>query len=407
MTVGNTLDDFRVVTPSASGNGLVGTLYQKTWSGTDYAKSETLEPTSTRGLLNYMVRVNRKEMEMVQEIALPPLPKRPPKRARTEEHPYSMSLRSAYYAIYPARGNPYQSFTPNRYGFDVYMYEPYFLNKWDTNDDLKLIGKLREAVAGSDFNLGVALGESKEAMAMVLDSALRIRQAYTAARQGRFDRARNFLVSGTARKGLGKQETASNWLQLQYGWLPLLNDAKAGAEFLAHQHSYPLQEIVRVARKKEVTVVTNNFGYDFGSKNGYVLKSIKAILKEKDVVALAGLKDPLSIAWELVPYSFVIDWFIPIGSYLSARGLNQSLTGTFVTTTKEYYSGQGIVGLMTEYGPAETQDPASSVRDKVVRLNRVVSTSLDVPMPSVKPLSKVASWQHLTNAVALLVNLKK
>jgi hypothetical protein len=28
-----------------------------------------------------------------------------------------------------------------------------------------------------------------------------------------------------------------------------------------------------------------------------------------------GLTNPLNVAWELVPFSFVVDWFIPIGSF--------------------------------------------------------------------------------------------
>jgi hypothetical protein len=32
----------------------------------------------------------------------------------------------------------------------------------------------------------------------------------------------------------------------------------------------------------------------------------------------AGLINPLDIAWELVPWSFAIDWFVPIGNTLKA-----------------------------------------------------------------------------------------
>ena len=31
-----------------------------------------------------------------------------------------------------------------------------------------------------------------------------------------------------------------------------------------------------------------------------------------------GLLNPVSLAWELVPWSFVVDWVLPIGSVLSA-----------------------------------------------------------------------------------------
>jgi hypothetical protein len=41
--------------------------------------------------------------------------------------------------------------------------------------------------------------------------------------------------------------------------------------------------------------------------------------------------------------------------------------------------------------------------ERNIVVTRTVSTSLDVPLPSWKPLSQVASWKHCANAVALLV----
>lgn len=402
MTTGNYVSDGRSTVPTVSGNGKVGPYFSKVWSGVDYPRSDKLQPAPKRTPLVYKARVGRKETELVQEIALPPIPNEP--RRATVEHPYTMSLEDSRYQIFETRANAFQDYTPTRYGYDVYMYPPAFTGLWDANDDLKLLGKLREKVAGSEFNLGVALGESKEALGMILDTARRIRSAYTAVRRGRFDAARNFLVSGTVREGIGRRTTASNWLQLQYGWLPLLNDAEAGAQFLAHYFSIPLQQVVRVSREKKVNVVTNGTGYKFTNSDGYQAKYLKAILKEKDVVALAGLKDPLSVAWELVPYSFVIDWFIPIGNYLSARGLAQSLTGTFVTTSVSNYVGRGISSNRPQ---GSAKSPADKVFHRSVTMTRTVGSSLGVKLPVAKSLASAASWQHTVNAIALLVNLKK
>lgn len=37
-----------------------------------------------------------------------------------------------------------------------------------------------------------------------------------------------------------------------------------------------------------------------------------------DLPGRFGLLNPLEVIWELVPLSFVADWFLPIGDYLSA-----------------------------------------------------------------------------------------
>jgi len=42
-----------------------------------------------------------------------------------------------------------------------------------------------------------------------------------------------------------------------------------------------------------------------------------------------GLANPLSIAWELVPWSFVVDWVLPVGEFLDA------CTATFGLTFKD------------------------------------------------------------------------
>jgi hypothetical protein len=40
--------------------------------------------------------------------------------------------------------------------------------------------------------------------------------------------------------------------------------------------------------------------------------------KAADLPGLFGLVNPFEVAWEIVPFSFVADWFLPIGRYLSA-----------------------------------------------------------------------------------------
>jgi hypothetical protein len=49
------------------------------------------------------------------------------------------------------------------------------------------------------------------------------------------------------------------------------------------------------------------------------------------------LSNPAALAWELVPYSFVVDWMIPVGDYLSSLDAVNGLTfrrGTLSRSTK-------------------------------------------------------------------------
>lgn len=301
---------------------------------------------------------------------------------------------------------------------------------FNSNDDIKLVNRLSEKVRGSDFNLSVFLGESKQMLDMVGSSALRISQAFEHAKKRDFEAAANVLARGyahdsKARKRLvsfrplkgGRGDTvASNWLELQYGWIPLLSDAKSAAEQLAHRLEVPF-------RTRVVSSVTaslpgsywdeQNLSFKWTAGRSLSQKRIIAYFEESQqetIPQLSGLLDPELVLWERLPYSFVADWFAPIGGYLQARGFARRLTGTFITTTKkEKYLGgcvmkKPFIGTYQGSPVYATYDyNCGGYYKREVSLTRVVSTSLSVPdLPQVKPLAKIASWQHCANALALL-----
>jgi len=168
-----------------------------------------------------------------------------------------------------------------------------------------------------------------------------------------------------------------------------------GAAFLAHHLNTPLQHVVKVRR----SVKQVGFQPDWLHSSNRVTVNLKAILREVDVPQLAGLQDPASVAWELLPWSFVVDWFIPIGNWLECRGLASSLTGTFVISTKNI----GECRHFKKGGSYPMESPMEY--RKILTFDREISTSLSVPVPSLKPLGKALSWRHCENAVALLVGI--
>jgi len=278
-----------------------------------------------------------------------------------------------------------------------------FTSNWSANDDLALLGKLRERVAGSSFNAAVSLAEGHQSLRLIADSAVKLAKSLKYVQQGRYDKAWS-AVAGSS-MNTRKRNSATTLLEVQYGWRPLLNDVYEAAQFLAHLHSVPLQHVITVTRKVN-GVVKSGSPTEVGLK-GYGFESvrIKAILKEVDVIALSGMMDPMSIAWEKMPYSFVADWFIPIGSYLSARGLSQALTGTFVTSRYTKWKVHSAYKIpVTGIYAGKNLMRGFGYRREVAILTRTISTTLSVPRPEVKPLAKALSWQHCTNAVALLVN---
>nr|UJQ85878.1 MAG: hypothetical protein 1 [Leviviridae sp.] len=403
MTVGTKTADLTY----AYGGGKAGSYFRKTWSGADYslkakpAKGSPTKPVRVPGYIRKLT-ADLKDGQWARVGKPYEVPKRRvrPRRAlRVEQHPYQCQYTEANYP----RATFYNRNTGLTGDLALNAVAPMFaggVSPWTANDDIALINKLRERIVGSDFNVGVFLAEASESLQMVAQAATRIYKAVGAAHKGNFAQAARHLVDGTDRAHLRKRKAvAKNWLELQYGWLPLISDAEEGAKFLAELLQGPLTQRYRARIRRPGAVVSNNGNAKFGEAWGWETGQIIAFLKQKDAVLLSGLTDPASVAWEKIPYSFVADWFIPIGNYLAAHATARALIGTFVTTRRTILAADNVMpnpSSAIQYNDGQTY----SYRDLVI--SRTVSTTLSVPLPTVKPFSKVAGWRHCANAVALV-----
>lgn len=449
MTTGNV----SYVPPSISwpnmyivGVSPVGVSYSKTWSGTDRPKLPKTYRTVVETRPGYWCFGPKG-----QKYWVPPKARKFKKRVwvvrdnrRDEEHAYSMLLkRTSHFFINRRNGAAVPWKVACNHSSQGTSYEVTSFNgdPWTSNDEIALIGKLREKIAGSEWNLGVALAEAPQALRMIAQTAQRIDRAYRSvgkalksvrygnlkAFEKHMSEARWMLALGakgpksklspsgrplkpTAKEKLteARLRGANNWLELQYGWLPLVNDVYDGADFLAHQLNEPLAKEYKARRSRAfwptgITTTGATAWKGPETRDGRSAMQIKAILREKDAIALSGLLDPLSIVWEKLPYSFVIDWFIPIGNWLQARGLAQSVSGTFVTSRFQKVICRGVHQLNpdgTAYPKYTGGRENFSIR---IALTRTISTTLSVPKPAIKPLMSVPSWRKAANAVSLLI----
>ena len=330
-----------------------------------------------------------------------------PKRGRFDEHPYSCT----YSYSEDAMAVLYRKTPPLVYNTTVttnLVTNCNVTSNWGPGDESRLLGKLRERVAGSDFNPAIFLAEGKQSLDMITNAATRIAKSIRYLKKGRPDKAARALVDHWPGKEKSlsawrsrRQTISQQWLELQYGWLPLCQDAYTGTQFLLHQMSEPLQHVVRVSHRKGATVgFSSPTNYVLQTYQAYTRKTIKAILKEAYVPEMTGLTNPASVAWELLPWSFVIDWFIPIGQWLEDRSLANALKGTFVISTHTYVRGSGfkVVNAVQTLQGYRNGD----VLIQKGTFTREVNSSLSIPLPEVKPLSKALSMRHCLNALALL-----
>jgi len=312
------------------------------------------------------------------------------------------------------------------------------ISPFDSNDQIKVLNKLREKLRGSDFNASVFLGEGHQTLRMLADSAIRIRKSLTHLRRGDLSGSARSLLEGTSRSPLkpyssmkqfnasNSKTIANNWIELQYGWLPLLKDSYALGEALAHRLELPLEMKVSASLRKEQSTqgtftylgyyqmfpgdpIGRYFGTAAGATRSAKLKTTIFMKERPSFIAEMGLTDPTQMLWELTPWSFVADWFIPIGNYLDARGLTSVYPGTYCTSelvTGKNFPVRGLSNLVGTFDlskySADSYYPKTRGHAEKFSYSRTYSQAPTVPLPSFKPLAKVASWQHCANAVALL-----
>lgn len=159
---------------------------------------------------------------------------------------------------------------------------------------------------------------------------------------------------------------AKAWLELQYGWLPLLNDIYAGIQALIDGLKKPGYQFTVTRRgaqglllpKPSTIPGPGNWQWTHsGRAEAKVEAKMRCRVSDPTVAMLSslGLLNPLSLAWNLLPFSFVLDWFLPVGSFLAAVGAPlglQFLHGYMTTVTN---------GTMTSSGSILNSNPRTTI----------------------------------------------
>jgi hypothetical protein len=270
------------------------------------------------------------------------------------------------------------------------------------------MGRIADQVRGHEFNLGVALGEAHKTAAMIGDTAITIAKTIRDVKKGNFPAAAKRLgLSKTPPQMSSKKKAASNWLALQYGWMPLLSDVHNGAEALAHnlRKPYKMRFKAHFTQRDPAVIYSTAHPWNYRITR-YIAKQYIYEMSESSVPTLPqnlGLADPEVVLWELVPFSFVVDWFLPIGDYLSLRAEVSRFNGKWITSTKNYAQSQFQSAgncTVTNIGVARR------TYHRYITFTRSVSGSPPkMPLPRVKPLTESLSVKRLFSGLALLTQV--
>lgn len=259
--------------------------------------------------------------------------------------------------------------------------------------------KLKDAKA----ELGANLATAKQTYNMFADNAFKLVSAYRAARRGNWRGAVDHLgISPKSAGGISKNG-AARWLEYQYGWKPLMSDIYGLKELLEEQtkSSAMLLHARRVLR--DTVSGSENAGqflYEENSKRSHTVHLTARVSDRFGYdVSRAGLINPLTIAWEVVPWSFLVDWVMPVGNVLEALDATHGLTfvggfrtvrGEGSTTITQLRNGSQIV--------------RGNGRSRIEHFSVVREALFSFPQP-IPYFKSPFSTPHALNALALIRTL--
>jgi hypothetical protein len=184
------------------------------------------------------------------------------------------------------------------------------------------------------YDLGTEMAEAHDALRLFQDAARAVRHPLREFKELR-DR---ILRKYKARKHLVHkqdplaEEIGQLWMQYRYAIMPLVYSVHDVMDL--HRQSKNLYKTVR--RRVKGEIIRNDPGdaedyfYTFIHGAGVVANiTAKGRWSSQASRAFSQVRmNPVSTAWEVIPFSFVIDWFVNVGSYLNATA--NSLTTTAV-----------------------------------------------------------------------------
>jgi hypothetical protein len=125
---------------------------------------------------------------------------------------------------------------------------------------------------------------------------------------------------------------SQQWLAYRYGLAPLISDVQAAIDYVNSKLNERLNELrskrgvvedVKVVVTKSDDILSS-FTWKGQHKTTTAIKSASIVYYKQVMTLTTAQKLGLNpgawtgIAWELVPYSFIVDWFVNVGSWLRA-----------------------------------------------------------------------------------------
>jgi len=264
-------------------------------------------------------------------------------------------------------------------------------------------------IQSGKVNLAQAFAERRQTANLFVGTARRIAASINALRKGNVTGALRAVGSPSNRRTLSSRDIADQWLEIQYGWKPLLSDVYASVDKLRKKDEDVNRYMLTAKRR-----VSSNGGWtnEFTGNDCVrrIVETAEASLFTRldyrvqhsvvNSMAQMGVLDPATLAWELLPWSFVVDWFLPIGNYLTAVNATRGLAFVGGSRSHRTVTSSDVTWRRAPGASSSFKEVRGVGKQTVKNISR--SVYLSSPTPRFPVMKDPFSTAHVLNALALL-----
>lgn len=283
----------------------------------------------------------------------------------------------------------------------------------------KAKNRLFSQLKGEGTNIANMFAERKQTFSAISNTVTRIAYTIRDLKRGNLTSAIRRMAGDpkTARKLRGK-DIADQWIALQYGWLPMLSDIHGLVTGLHQRETVLYPKVFRASGSSfKAGTSANTWLNAKGVQEPWGMRrtevNCKYTVQAYPNNALAspaalGLTNPLVPLWEVVPWSFIVDWFLPVGNYLEQLSADHGWTfrngclSVLETNTEFALKQSGHVRTGMGSDGTWTYTTALKIRGdwRSVSFSRTLLSGF--PTPSLPRFKNPISTGHVLNSIALL-----
>lgn len=306
----------------------------------------------------------------------------------------------------PWTSNNRYSHTIDTYSGSFYLVDAEITNGPDQNQYNDLYRKFADSARGNSSQLLTCAAEWESSLTMIHRRAVQVRKAFNALR--RFDLPKvlehlslseKLVSERRVKKKMRMQRPTEAWLEYWMGWAPMYSDMYNAIDIIQKPNTDEKINVGVSRNYRTYDVKSASWFREATSRTSSITMAAYAKARVTNhnlfIANRMGLVNPLQTAWEVVPFSFAVDWALNLGQVLGSltdfAGLDLYDQGTamldntsssFFGSYRVYENGQYHEQHVTGNGrhvykyrnPGSISPPSLSVRFPRLSLTRAATS---------------------------------